>query len=114
MTEERAEAIKDKMDAILTAYSEGELTDEEVASYVEDNATEEEIELLGDEYTELDILKLFVELVKRTIDNDGDEHEPGDPYEVGESDLCCGHELKYVKKTKNYICEHCGAEYEAE
>ena len=114
MSEERAEAIVIKMDEILTAYSEGELTDEEIASYVEDNATESEIDLLGDDYTEEDILKLFMELVKRTIDNDGEEHEQGEPYEVADKDVCCGHELKYSKKTKKYICEHCGTEYEAE
>lgn len=114
MTEERAEAVEAKMDEILTAYSEGDLTDEEIASYVEDNATEKEIDLLGDEYTEEDILKLYMELVKRTIDNDGEEHEQGEPYEVADKDVCCGHELKYVKKTKKYICEHCGTEYEAE
>lgn len=114
MTEERAEAIEAKMDEVLTAYSEGELTDEEIASYVEDNATEEEIDLLGDEYTEEDILKLYMELIKRTIDNDGEEHEQGEPYEVADKDVCCGRELKYSKKTKQYICEHCGTEYEAE
>lgn len=114
MTEERAEAIEAKMDEILTAYSDGDLTDEEIASYVEDNATEKEIDLLGDEYTEEDILKLYMELIKRTIDNDGEEHEQGEPYEVADKDVCCGHELKYVKKTKKYICEHCGTEYEAE
>lgn len=114
MTEERAEAIEAKMDEILTAYSEEELTDEDIASYIEDNATDAEIELLGDEYTEEDILKLYMELVKRTIDNDGEEHEQGEPYEVADKDVCCGHELKYVKKTKKYICEHCGTEYEAE
>lgn len=114
MTEERAEAIEAKMDEIITAYSEGDLTDEEIATYVEDNATEAEIDLLGDEYTEEDILKLYMELVKRTIDNDGEEHEQGEPYEVADKDVCCGHELKYVKKTQKYICEHCGTEYEAE
>ena len=115
MSEERAEAIESKVDEILTAYSEGELTDDEIASYVEDNATESEIDLLGDDYDEEDILKLYIELVKRTIDNDGVEHEPSDPYEIGdETMMCCGHELKYVKKTKKYICEHCGTEYEAE
>lgn len=114
MTDERAEAVVAKMDEILTAYSEEELTDEDVASYVEDNATEEEIELLGDEYDEEDILKLYMELVKRTIDNEGEEHEQGEPYEVADKDVCCGQELKYSKKTKKYICEHCGTEYEAE
>lgn len=114
MSEERAEAIEAKMDEILTAYSDGTLTDEDIASYVEDNATEAEIDLLGDDYDEEDILKLYMELIKRTIDNDGEEHEQGEPYEVADKDVCCGHELKYVKKTKKYICEHCGAEYEAE
>lgn len=114
MTEERAEAIEAKMDEILTAYSDETLTDEDIASYVEDNATEAEIDLLGDDYTEEDVLKLYMELIKRTIDNDGEEHEQGDPYEVADKDVCCGHELKYVKKTKKYICEHCGTEYEAE
>lgn len=114
MSEERAEAIEAKVDEIITAYEEEELTDEEIASYIEDNATEEEIELLGEEYTEEDILKLYIELVKRTIDNDGEEHEQGEPYEVADKDVCCGHELNYVKKTQKYICEHCGTEYEAE
>ena len=114
MTDERVEAIEAKMDEILTAYSEEELTDEDIASYVEDNATEAEIDLLGDDYTEEDVLKLYMELVKRTIDNEGEEHEQGEPYEVADKDVCCGHELKYVKKTKKYICEHCGTEYEAE
>lgn len=114
MTEERAEAVVDKMDEILTSYADNTLTDEDIQSYVEDNATEDEIELLGDEPEDTEVLKLYMELIKRTIDNDGEEHEEGDPYEVGEENLCCGHKLKYVKKTKNYVCEHCGAEYEAE
>lgn len=114
MTEERAEAILSLMEEILKAYESDELTVEDIESYVEDNATEEEIDLLGDDYSEEDILKLYMELIKRTIDNDGEEHEQGEPYEVADKDVCCGHELKYSKKTKKYICEACGTEYEAE
>ena len=114
MSDERAEAIEAKMDEILTSYEDGTLTDDDISSYVEDNATEEEIDLLGEEYDEEDILKLYMELIKRTIDNDGEEHEQGEPYEVADKDVCCGHELKYVKKTKKYVCSHCGTEYEAE
>lgn len=114
MSEERAEAVEAKMDEILTAYSEEELTVEDIESYIEDNATEEEVELLGEDYEEEDLVKFYMELVKRTIDNEGEEHEQGEPYEVADKDLCCGHELKYVKKSKMYICEHCGNEYEAE
>lgn len=114
MSEDRAEAIAEKVDEILTAYSEGELSDDDISDYVEDNATEDEVDLLGEEYDEMDVLKLYIELIKRTIDNDGVEHEPSDLYEVGEEDLCCGHILKYVKKSKKYVCEICGIEYEAE
>lgn len=114
MTEERAEAIEAKMDEILTAISDEELTQEDIESYIEDNATEAEIDLLGDEYEDEELIKLYMELVKRTIDNDGEEHEQGEAYEVNDKDVCCGHELKYVKKAKKYICSHCGTEYEAE
>lgn len=114
MTEERAEAIEAKMDEILTAISDETLTQEDIESYIEDNATEAEIDLLGDEYEDDELIKLYMELVKRTIDNEGEEHEPGEAYEVNDKDVCCGHELKYVKKAKKYICSHCGTEYEAD
>lgn len=114
MTEERAKAVKAKMLTVMDSYYDDELGEEDLASYIEDNATEEEIELLGEEYTTEDLLMFYMELVKRTIDNEGEEHEPAEPYEVADMDVCCGHELKYVKKTKKYICEHCGTEYEAE
>lgn len=114
MTDERREAVEAKMDEIITEYSDGTLTSDDISSYIEDNATQEEIDLLGDDYTDDDLLMLYMELNKRNIDNDGEEHEPSDPYEVGDANFCCGHELKYEKKTKKFICEHCGEEYEAE
>lgn len=114
MSKERAKAIVSKMKEVLTAFYDEELTEDDIVSYLEDNATEEELELLDDDYTTDDLLMFYMELVKRTIDNDGEEHEPSDPYEVGNNDMCCGHELKYIKKTQKYVCEHCGTEYEAE
>ena len=113
MSEERKEAIEKKVSDILKQYSKGKLTVDEITDYIGDNIYEDE-EFLKDGYTDEEALRLYIELVKRTIDNDGEEHEQGEPYEVGEMDVCCGHELKYVKKTKKYICEHCGTEYEAE
>lgn len=114
MTDERAESVEAKMEAILDAIENEKLTLEDITSYLDDNATEDEIDLLGEEPEDEECVKLYMELIKRTIDNDGEEHEPSDPYELGEHDMCCGHELKYVKKTKKYVCEHCGTEYEAE
>lgn len=113
MSEERKEAIEKKVSDILKQYSKGKLTIDEITDYIGDNIYEDE-EFLKDGYTDEEALRLYIELVKRTIDNDGEEHEQGEPYEVGEKDVCCGHELKYSKKTKKYICEHCGTEYEAE
>lgn len=113
MTEERKEAVEKKVSDILKQYSKGKLTVDEIVDYIGDNIYEDE-EFLKDDYTDEEALRLYIELVKRTIDNDGEEHEQGEPYEVGEKDVCCGHELKYSKKTKKYICEHCGTEYEAE
>ena len=114
MTDERAEAIKNKMVEILEAIENEELTAEDITSYIEDNASQNEIDALGDDYSDDDLIMLYMELVKKTIDNDGDIHEPSDPYEIGDENFCCGHELSYSKKTKRYICSICGTEYEAE
>ena len=115
MSKKRAKAIKSKMQEVLDAIESEDLTEDDITSYIEDHATEDEIELLGDDYEDEDLIRFYMELVKRTIDNDGDEHEPSDPYELGdELNFCCGHELKYSKKTGKYICEICGEEYEAD
>nr|DAO15500.1 MAG TPA: zinc ribbon domain protein [Caudoviricetes sp.] len=114
MTDERAEKIHETVGSIISNYGDESLTSDEVEKYIEEHATQEEIDLLGEDYTEEDALKLYIELVKRTIDNDGEEHDTHDPYEIGEDNFCCGHKLKYMKKTGNYYCELCGEEYEAE
>ena len=114
MTDERKEAIRNQMAQIITDIESGDISSDDVDSFLEDFATDDEKDLLGDDPTDDDFIMLYMELRKRFIDNDGEAHEPSDPYEVGEEDFCCGHPLKYIKKTKKYVCEHCGAEYEAE
>ena len=114
MTEERKSAIEEQMAQIISDIDSGDITSDDVDSFLEDFATDDEKDLMGDDPTDDDFIKLYMELHKRFIDNDGEAHEPSDPYEVGEEDFCCGHPLKYVKKTKKYVCEHCGAEYESE
>lgn len=120
MTDERKEAIEKMMEEILDSVDDDDFIPN-VEKYLEDNATDAEIDLLGEDYDETEEAKLYMEMKKRTIDDDGEEHEPaeaeseeGDPYEINGHDMCCGHELKYIKKTKKYVCEHCGAEFEAE
>ena len=120
MTDERKEAIEKMMEEILDSVDDDDFIPN-VEKYLEENATDAEIDLLGEDYDETEEAKLYMEMKKRTIDDDGEEHEPakaeseeGDPYEINGHDMCCGHELKYIKKTKKYVCEHCGAESEAE
>jgi len=114
MADERKETVVEKMDEILTAVSEGELTEEDITEFLTTTCTQDELDLLGDEYTENDLLKMYMEIQKRFVDDDGDYHEPADPYVIGDDNMCCGHKLKYDKKTKQFMCEQCGATYEAE
>lgn len=114
MTEERAAAVQEKVASILVSVESGDLKSDDIIDYLQNNASQEELDLLGDDYTEDDVLALYIEVAKHFIDNDGEEHEPGEPYEIGDKNFCCGHELKYDKKTKQYICEHCTTSYEAD
>lgn len=121
MTDERKKSIAENIGRVLNAVKDGSLSVEEVESYIENVATQEEIDLLGEDYDNTEELKLYIELIKRNIDNEGEYHDPanpnkdeeGEPYEIGEHNMCCGHELKYVKKSSKYVCEHCGTEFEA-
>lgn len=114
MTEARKEAIQSLISGVIEQIMNGQISEEDILSYLEDNCTDEEKDLLDDEYTDNDLIGFYLEMIKRTVDNDGVQHEPSDPYELNEDDLCCGHKLQYSEKTEKYICEICGTEYEAE
>lgn len=114
MSDERHEAVTALMDEILTDYSERNLTAEDMTKFLEENCTQEELDLLEDPEDEDALLNFYIEMKKRFIDNEGETHENEDPYELGDHDMCCGHVLKHNKKSGKYICEMCGGEYEAE
>lgn len=118
MTDTRTQACLEIAENALEQIKNGETEYDDVVEYINTYATEEDIELMGEEPNDFMVTAMFLELLKRTVDDDGDVHDPSDPYEVtlGKKTLnmCCGHELKYDKGTKNYICEVCGEEYEAD
>lgn len=115
MTKKRRKACLELATNALEQIKSGKMSMDDVFDYVEDNTTDEEKELLDETPAHDEVVAFFLELLKRTVDNDGEVHDPSDPYEIGdEVNMCCGHELKYDKKSKNYICEICGTEYEAE
>lgn len=114
MSEERAEAVKFMMADIIEGVENDTITEEDIQTFLETYASEEELEALGDDYQFEDLVAMYCEVKKRFIDDDGEEHEAGDPYEIDEENYCCGRKLKYEKKSKKFICENCGEEYEAE
>ena len=114
MKEERAEAVKAMMADIIEKVENDELKEEDMQTFLENVCTDEELEALGEDYEFEELVALYCEIRKRFVDDDGEEHEPGDPYELNEKNFCCGHELKYEKKSKTFICESCGEKYTAE
>lgn len=115
MTDERLDSCKALVEDIINRYSEDELTAEDMTDELEDLITTEESELIDeDSEDDLDLLKLYIEVQKRTVDDDGEIHEPGDPYEIDGENFCCGRKLRYNVKAKTYSCAVCGEEYEAD
>lgn len=114
MSEERAEAVKSMMADIIEGVENDTITEEDIQTFLETYASEEELEALGDDYHFEDLVAMYCEVKKRFIDDNGEEHEAEDPYEIDEENYCCGRKLKYEKKSKKFICENCGEEYEAE
>lgn len=114
MTDERKEAVHNMMEEVLEKIENESIKEEDMATFCETFCTEDELEMLGDEYEFEDLVALYCEMKKRFIDNEGNEVEAEEPCEIGEDNFCCGQKLKYEKKSKKFICEVCGAEYEAE
>lgn len=114
MSDERMTACTDKQAAILEAVSKGDYTVDDITTFLTENCTQKELDLLGDEYGDTDLVKLFCEVSKHLIDEEGNEHEPGEAYMVGENAFCCGQPLAYDEKTSKFLCSHCAGEYDAE
>lgn len=113
-SEARGLACSDKQAAIITAINEGKLSGDDIIEFLKNNAVQEELDLLGDDYSDTDLAKLYMEVSKHFIDEEGNEHEPGEAYMIGESAFCCGQELSYDEATNKFLCSHCAGEYDAE
>jgi hypothetical protein len=60
-----------------------------------------------------EILDMYIEASSQLIDDDGELVEEG-AYTVNGVPFCCGRPLTLDEDNGKYVCEHCGAEYEAE
>ena len=112
MSKKRAKSVKSLVAEILEAVEKEELTTDDMEEELEDIITDDDIDLLGEDYSEDDLLGFYIEMKKRFIDDDGNTIDHSDLYEIGENSFCCGHELKYDNKRKAYVCAVCDEEYE--
>ena len=114
MSKKRAKVVKSLVADIISKFESEELTVEDIESELEDYVTDDDVELLGEDYSEEELVAFYIEMKKRFVDDDGSVCEPGEPYEIGNTNFCCGHELSYDKNKKTFICPVCSEEYEAE
>lgn len=113
MTKKRSKAVIREMTRIIKGVDDESIDEETINEFMNDFLTEDELE----SYEELDTddkLAMFCEMKKRLIDDDGEIHEAEDVYSIDDNNFCCGHELKYDRKSKSFVCEVCGSVYSEE
>ena len=111
----RAKAISTMIDEEVEKINSGDTSEKDIKDFLNTVLTEGELEDYGlDSMDETELVFLYLEVMKSFIDDDGDIHEPSDPYTIGDNNICCGHILAYDDEAGQYICESCGETYEAE
>lgn len=110
MTKKRKKAYKELCDETNEQFENEEITREDLIEFINEyNGTNDKMKKVSDE----DLLAKYLEISAMLIDDDGEIVEEG-AYYINNEPYCCGHPLTYNKKKKQYVCEHCGAEYDEE
>lgn len=110
MTKKRKKAYKELCDETSEQFENGDITREDLIDFINEfNGTSDKMKKVSDE----DLLTQYLEISAMLIDDDGEIVEEG-AYYINEEPYCCGKPLTYNKKKKQYVCEHCGAEYDEE
>lgn len=110
MTKKRKKAYKELCDETNEQFENEEITREDLIDFINEyNGTKDKMKKVSDE----DLLAQYLEISAMLIDDDGEIVEEG-AYYINDEPYCCGHPLTYNKKKKQYVCEHCGAEYDEE
>lgn len=110
MTKKRKKAYKELCDETNEQFENDEITREDLIDFINEyNGTNDKMKKVSDE----DLLAKYLEISAMLIDDDGEIVEEG-AYYINDEPYCCGHPLTYNKKKKQYVCEHCGAEYDEE
>lgn len=110
MTKKRKKAYLDYKEETESAFSTGEISRADVVDFINEfNGTKDKMKNIPED----ELLEQYLEITANLIDDDGNIVEEG-YYFVNEEPYCCGKPLKYDEDESKYICETCGAEYDAE
>lgn len=108
MTKKRKKAYKELCDETNEQFENEEITREDLIEFINEyNGTNDKMKKVSDE----ELIAQYLEISAMLIDDEGEIVEEG-AYYINDEPYCCGHPLTYDKKKKQYVCEHCGAEYD--
>ena len=111
MTEERKTALEAYKSEVENDFSDGAITREQIIEWLNEyHGTEDTMKKKSDE----DLVEEYIYYSSLLINDEGEMPEEEGAYTVNGVPYCCGHELAYNEDNETYICETCGAEYEAE
>lgn len=111
MTEERKTALEAYRSEVESDFNDGAITRKQIVEWLNEyHGTEDTMKKKSDE----DLVEEYIYYSSLLINDEGEMPEEEGAYTVNGIPYCCGHELAYNEDNETYICETCGAEYEAE
>lgn len=110
-TAERIAALKAYKKDTTAQFKKGELERDDLIEFLCDfyNKDNKAYKKMSD----ADVLAAYIEASSNLINDEGDIVEEG-AYTVNGVPFCCGRPLTYNEDDEQYVCEHCGGEYEAD
>lgn len=110
MTEERRTALEAYDSDTRADFESGSITRKQIVEWLDEfHGTKNSGKKKSDE----ELLEEYIYYSSLLINDDGEMPEEEGAYTVNGEPYCCGHPLKYNEDNETYICEMCGAEYEA-
>ena len=113
VTEVRKDAIVELRKSIESMYKDGEISDKDMKDFLESYHEHLESDCTECNCPNEDRLDCYIKIQTSLIDDEGVQHDFGEPYIVNDNYYCCGRELSELNDETLY-CEICGQEYELE
>lgn len=110
-TKERLAALKAYKKDTTSQFKKGELELDDLIEFLCDFHDKDK--KAYKKMSDADVLAAYIEASSNLINDEGDIVEEG-AYTVNGVPFCCGRPLTYNEDDEQYVCEHCGGEYEAD